>query len=68
MSDIKKRLGDNVARLRREAGLTQEAFADQAGMARSYIGDVERGFRNPTIVVLEKIAKALGVTPGSLLD
>lgn len=68
MTGIQQRLGDNVARLRKERGLSQEAFADHAGIHRTYISDIERGARNPTVVVVEKIAKALGVKAGSLLD
>lgn len=68
MSDIQSRLGKNVARLRKERGLSQEAFADHAGIHRTYISDVERGARNPTVEVVAKIAKALGVKPGALLD
>lgn len=68
MDDICKRLGKNVARLRGKAGLSQEAFADHAGIHRTYISDIERGARNPTIKVIERIAKALGVTAGQLLD
>lgn len=68
MSDIQERLGKNVARLRKERGLSQEAFADHAGIHRTYISDIERAARNPTIEVVAKIAKALGVKPGALLD
>ena len=68
MGGIQKRLGKNVARLRKERGLSQEAFADHAGIHRTYVSDVERGARNPTIEVVAKIAKALGVKPGELLD
>lgn len=68
MSDITKRLGANVSRLRKERGLSQEAFAHNAGIHRTYISDIERGARNPTIEVVAKIAKALNVPAGSLLD
>lgn len=68
MADIQKRLGKNVARLRRERGLSQEAFADHAQIHRTYISDIERGARNPTIEVVAKIAKALGVGPSELLE
>lgn len=68
MDDVCRRLGLNLAKLRRERGLSQEAFADQAGIHRTYISDIERGSRNPTITVVAKIAKALGVSLGSLLD
>ena len=65
---ITKRFGANVARLRKDRGMTQEAFADAAGIARSYMSDVERGARNPTIVMVERIANALNVKMGELLD
>ncbi len=39
-----------------------------AGVHRTYVSDVERAKRNPSITVVEQFAKALGVTPGSLLD
>lgn len=68
MAAIQTRLGKNVARLRRERGLSQEAFADHAQIHRTYISDIERGARNPTIEVVAKIANALGVKPGALLD
>ena len=66
--DVRARLGRNLRRLREEKGWSQEAFADEAGIHRTYISDLERGVRNPTITVVEKLARPLGVTPGSLLD
>ncbi|WP_340313657.1 helix-turn-helix domain-containing protein [Rhizorhabdus argentea] len=66
--DIRTRLGKNVRRLREEKGWSQEAYADEAGIHRTYVSDIERGARNPTIVVVEKLAKPLGVSAGALLD
>jgi len=66
--DILQRLGSYIRRLRREKGWSQEQFADEAGIHRTYISDLERGSRNPTIRVLEKLASPLGVEPGRLLD
>ncbi len=66
--DIRKRLGLNVKRLRKEKGLSQEDFSFEAEIHRTYVSDVERGARNPTITIVERFAKALGVTPGKLLD
>ena len=66
--EVRQRLGYNMRRLREAAGHTQEAFADLAHINRTYVSDCERGTRNPTILVVEKIAKALDVSPGSLLD
>ena len=66
--DIRQRLGSNVRRLREEAGWSQEDYADRAGIHRTYVSDIERGARNPTIAVLEKLARPLNVSAGSLLD
>lgn len=66
--DIRKRLGLNIRNLRKAKGLSQEKFAFEADIHRTYVSDVERGNRNPTITVVEKFAKALGVAPGYLLD
>ena len=67
MVDIRKRLGQNVRRLRVEKGLSQEAFADEAGIHRTYVSDIERGARNPTILIVEKLAKRLGATASEWL-
>lgn len=66
--DITEKFGKNVKRLRLKKGLSQEEFAFEAEIHRTYVSDVERGIRNPTITVVERLAKALGVTPGQLLD
>ncbi|WP_240950122.1 helix-turn-helix domain-containing protein [Novosphingobium sp. ERN07] len=68
MDGIQQRLAKNLARLRREAGMSQEAFADHAGIHRTYISDLERAARNPTISIVERLARALKVKPGDLLD
>ncbi len=54
-----RQLGARVRQLREEAGLSQEALADQAGLDRSYMSGIERGIRNVSILNLVKIAKAL---------
>lgn len=66
--DIRQRLAKNLREQRARRGLSQEQFAFEAGIHRTYISDLERGARNPTIVVVDRIAKALGVRPGELLD
>jgi transcriptional regulator with XRE-family HTH domain len=66
--DIRTVLGANVRRLRQAKGWSQEQFADEAGIHRTYVSDIERGARNPTVTVLEKLAKPLGVSTGRLLD
>lgn len=66
--DIRERLGKNVKRLRQDKGWSQEDYADRAGIHRTYVSDIERGARNPTITVVEKLAEPLGIQPGALLD
>lgn len=65
--DVRLRLGLNLKRLREEQGFSQEVFADLCGLHRTYISGIERGVRNPTVVILEKLAKALKVTIGDLV-
>ena len=66
--DVRRRLGLNVRALRAERGLSQEALAFECRLHRTYVSGVERGVRNPTITVVEKIARALGVPASRLLD
>jgi transcriptional regulator with XRE-family HTH domain len=66
--DIRARLGLNIRRLRSEKGWSQEDYADRAGIHRTYVSDIERGHRNPTITVLEKLASPFKIPPGNLLD
>jgi transcriptional regulator with XRE-family HTH domain len=65
--DVIALLGRNVRRLRAEKGLSQEALALDAGMKRSYLSDLERGTRNPSVKALGRLAAALGVRPDELL-
>ena len=58
--DVRERVGLNLQRLRREKGLSQEELADLAGIHQTYLSGVERGKRNPTVSVLQRIAEALG--------
>ena len=60
-------LGENVRKLRRQRGLSQEEVAFAADMKRSYLSDLERGKRNPSVRALGRLADALSVEPGSLL-
>lgn len=64
--DVRKRVGENVRRLREKRGVSQEELADNAGLHRTYVSGVERGVRNPTIIVLERLAIALGVEVSAL--
>ncbi|EBI5645125.1 helix-turn-helix transcriptional regulator [Salmonella enterica subsp. enterica serovar Newport] len=56
---ITKILGRRVRERRLEMGLSQEAFADKCGIDRTYISGIERGIRNPTLVVLYAISEGL---------
>lgn len=58
--------GKAVRDARTAAGLSQEELAHRSGLDRSYIGGVERGERNPTLSVIEKIAEGLGVSLAEL--
>jgi transcriptional regulator with XRE-family HTH domain len=65
--DVRRRVGLNVRRLREASGRSQEEFAFDAGMHRTYVSGIERGVRNPTLTVLEKLAIALKVTLAELV-
>ena len=65
--DIRHRLGRNVRRLREAKGWSQEKFAFEANIHRTYVSDIERGARNPTILIVEKLATALNATAADLL-
>jgi transcriptional regulator with XRE-family HTH domain len=66
--DIRRRVGLNIKQARSAKGWSQEELADRAQLHRTYVSSLERGQRNPTASVLERLGSALGVTPGSLLD
>lgn len=57
--DVRRKLGARVQRLRQAQGLSQDELADRADLHRTYISGVERGVRNPTVTVLEKLAQGL---------
>ena len=65
--DVRSRLGANVKRLREQLGLSQEQLAFDAEMHRTYISGIERGVRNPTVTVLERLAMALKTKSADLL-
>jgi transcriptional regulator with XRE-family HTH domain len=60
--DMRKLVGRNFARLRRDRGLTQEQVEVRSGFSQQYLSSLERGRRNPTIVTLYELALALGVS------
>ena len=65
--DVKKLLGNKIREWRIERHLSQERLADLAGLHRTYVGAVERGERNVSLVNIVAIARALDVLPAELL-
>ncbi len=59
--DTKKKFGKNLKRLRLKKGISQESLALSANLDRTYIPSIEKGERNVSITVVEKLAKALNV-------
>lgn len=59
--DVRRKLGLKVQTLRTARGWSQDEFAHRAGLHRTYVSGVERGVRNPTVTVLEKLAVGLDV-------
>lgn len=64
--DVKRAFGERVRQLRAEKGLSQEALALACGIDRTYIGGVERGERNLSLLNIYRIAAGLGVPPKAL--
>ena len=58
-TSLKTQLGANIASLRTDAGLSQNAFALMVGVSRQYLIDIESGRANPTVDMLERIASGL---------
>jgi transcriptional regulator with XRE-family HTH domain len=66
--DVRLFVGTNVKRLRMAAGLTQAGLAERMGVDRAYVSGLEQGQRNPTILTLWHISKALGVGLQAFFD
>lgn len=66
-ADVKVLFGKRVRQLRKEKGVSQEAFAHEIQIDRSYFGSIERGERNVSLENICLIAKGLGVPPAQLL-
>ena len=65
--NILRQVGLNVRRLRLGRDLSQEALAFEADIALNYLSEIERGLRNPTMLVVDRLAKALGVSVAHLV-
>jgi transcriptional regulator with XRE-family HTH domain len=59
--DMRRLVGRNLKRVRLEKGLSQERFAELSGFTQQYLSDLENGRRNPTIVTLYELARALDI-------
>lgn len=66
--DIKEKFGNRLKALRKEKGLSQEELALKSGLNRPYISGIEKGKRNVSLEVMEKLAEALGVGIGELIE
>lgn len=66
--DIRRQFGRTVRRLRLEKGWSQEELAAEAGLHRTYVSQLERGIRNPTLTLIAKLAKALSTTLAALVS
>lgn len=67
MQDWRRIVGANVKRLRQARGLTQEEVAFRSDIDLTYLGGIERGRRNPSLLVMARIAKALSTEPADLV-
>lgn len=63
-----KNLGKRIKKMRSERSISQEGLADLAGVHRTYVGMIERGEKNVTVLSASKIASALGVTISDLFE
>lgn len=66
--EIAKDFGTIVRELRRERNISQEKLAEIGNLDRSYISEVENGYKTPSIITVSKIASALGVRPSRLFQ
>jgi transcriptional regulator with XRE-family HTH domain len=66
--DMRQLVGRNFARIRRAKGLTQEEVEARSGISQQYLSGLERGHRNPTVIMLYEIAQVLGVSVAELVQ
>lgn len=64
--DVRKLVARNLRRLRVNRGVSQEALAVDAEIDRTHVSRIERGVENPTVVVLDRLARALGADIGEM--
>lgn len=61
MADVRARIGGRIRDLRLAQNLTQETVAERAGVSYKFLGEVERGTANPSLLTLDRICQALGI-------
>jgi transcriptional regulator with XRE-family HTH domain len=61
MTDLPSRLGRAIKQLRRDRRITQQALAKKTGLHRTYLSDMERGVRNPSLISVGRVAAALDI-------
>ncbi len=67
MTDINQALGRVLTNYRKIAQISQEELAERAGIHRTYVSQIERGLKSPTLSVLFKISKSLNTTASCLI-
>lgn len=67
-AELRRRFGLRLASLRKSLGWSQEQLSLESGVARSYLGGVERGRHNIALVNICRLAETLGVKPSALLE
>jgi transcriptional regulator with XRE-family HTH domain len=67
LEDIQIRFGVRLRQVRQDQGISQEKLAELAGLHRTYVSSIERGERNVSLVNIERLAQALGVSMGELM-
>ena len=65
--DVRKLVAQNLRKYRKAIGLSQEELAHKARIDRTYVSGIERGVRNPTVLVLQELAAVLKIRPADLL-
>ena len=68
MENVSNQLGTRIRQYRKKMGMTQEVLALNSGINVSFLGDIERGIKKPSVESLEKLLKALGVTFQDFFD
>ena len=63
-----EKIGERIVELRKEKGLSQQQFAYEADMERTYLNHIEKGRKNISIATLEKVTKGLGVTVSAFFN